>query len=244
MVQARVDRGWNERSSALFRPQVLAISCPRVVSRRVEADAFRYCRISGELRVELAEIGLPIRPQAEDLKPESVFRGTMLAPPNSRSAMRPLDLNARMGVQLSPNHVEARSGQLMSVLFTLADAAFLMLVGLASNFAMHLVHALEWNMTVTFVAGMAAAMVVQMVLTVLAAPALGSIEAMVPSMVVGMLSPMQICALELIGYHPTPIAAGFAGAASGLAIFILLRCWNRRRSRSLRRTFPGNMRIP
>ena len=135
------------------------------------------------------------------------------------------------------NQIEAQCTQRISVLFALADALFLMIVGSASNSAMHLVHALEWNFSITLLLGMAAAMGIQMVLAVLAAPVLGSIETMVPSMIVGMLSPMQLCAIELVGYHAARATGVLAGAALGLAIFIVLRLWGRCRSRSLRRTF-------
>jgi hypothetical protein len=124
-----------------------------------------------------------------------------------------------------------------SVLFAVADALFLMVVGSASNSTMHLVHTLEWNFTTTIVLGMAAAMAVQTLLAILAAPVLGSIETMVPSMIVGMLSPMQLCAFELIGSHPTRIMGVLAGAAFALATFAALRIWGRRYSHALRRTF-------
>jgi hypothetical protein len=115
-----------------------------------------------------------------------------------------------------------------------------MVVGSASNSAMHLVHGFEWNMGMTLLLGMAAAMGVQMVLATLAAPVLGSIEAMVPSMIVGMLSPMQLCAIELLGYHVTWATGVLAGAAFGLATFTVLRLWGKWRGRSLRQTFSGN----
>jgi hypothetical protein len=138
---------------------------------------------------------------------------------------------------MEPHQVSVRSLRRMSMLFALADALFLMVVGLASNSAMHLIHALEWNLVLTLVLGMAAAMAVQMVLAILAAPVLGSIETMVPSMIVGMLSPMQLCAVELIGYHPAPATGVFAGAAFGLVTFVALRSCGRSHSRFLRRTF-------
>lgn len=138
---------------------------------------------------------------------------------------------------MEPHQISGRSLRRMSVLFALADALFLMIVGLASNSAMHLIHTLEWNIALTLVLGMAAAMAVQMALAVLATPVLGSIETMVPSMIVGMLSPMQLCAVELIGYHPPPVTGVLAGAAFGLATFAALRSWGRSHSRFLRRTF-------
>lgn len=138
---------------------------------------------------------------------------------------------------MPPNQTEARQLRRTSVVFALADALFLIAVGWTSNSVMHLVHALEWNFATTVVLGMATAMGVQMLLAVLAAPVLGSIETMVPSMIVGMLSPMQLCAFELIGSHPTRTVGGLAGAAFGLATFATLRIWGRRRSHALRRTF-------
>jgi hypothetical protein len=139
---------------------------------------------------------------------------------------------------LVTNQIEARSALRFSVPFALADALFLMIVGSASNSAMHLVHALEWNFGITLLLGMAAAMGVQMSLAVLAAPVLGSIETMVPSMIVGMLSPMQLCAIEFFGYHVAPRRGILAGAAFGLATFIVLWCWGQCRRRSYQRTFP------
>lgn len=138
---------------------------------------------------------------------------------------------------MPPNQIEARTLRRTSLLFAVADALFLMVVGSASNSMMHLVHMLEWSLATTIVVGMAAAMAVQMALAFLAAPVLGSIETMVPSMIVGMLSPMQLCALELIGSHPSRTAGVLAGAAFGLATFAILRFWGRRYSHALRRTF-------
>lgn len=130
----------------------------------------------------------------------------------------------------------ARSAQRISTIFVLGDALFLMTVGSGSTFAMHLVHTLEWNIAVTLILGMAAAMGVQLVLAAAAAPLLGSIETMVPSMIVGMLSPMQLCAVELVGYHETRRMAVLAGAAFGLATLVLLQLWGQWRYLSLRRT--------
>lgn len=138
---------------------------------------------------------------------------------------------------MPPNQIEARYLRRTSVLFAIADAVFLMVVGSASNSVMHLVHMLEWSFATTIVVGMAAAMAVQMALAFLAAPVLGSIETMVPSMIVGMLSPMQLCAFELIGSHPSQIAGVLAGAVFGLATFATLRFWGRRHRHALRRTF-------
>lgn len=134
---------------------------------------------------------------------------------------------------MQSNQIEARHLRRMSVLFAVADALFLMAVGSASNLAMHLAHTLEWNIAVTIVIGMAGAMAVQIALAFLAAPVLGSIETMVPSMIVGMLSPMLICALDLIGSHPDRMTGLIAGAAFGLTTFATLCVWGRRYSHAL-----------
>lgn len=141
-----------------------------------------------------------------------------------------------MGVQLPIYDNDTRSAVRISTLFVLGDALFLMTVGSASTFAMHLVHTFAWNIAVTLTLAMAVAMAVQLVLAAAAAPLLGSIETMVPSMIVGMLSPMQLCAVELVGYHETRRMAVLAGAAFGLATLVLLQLWGQWRYLSLRRT--------
>lgn len=138
---------------------------------------------------------------------------------------------------MPPNQTEVRYLQRTSIVFAIADALFLMLVGAVSNWVMHLVHTLQWSFAMTIVVGMAAAMAAQMALAFLAAPVLGSIETMVPSMIVGMLSPMQLCAFELIGSHPDRMTGLVAGAAFGLATFATLHFWGRRYRHALRRTF-------
>lgn len=138
---------------------------------------------------------------------------------------------------MPPNQIEARYLRRTSVLFAIADAVFLMVVGSASNSVMHLVHMLGWRFAMTFVFGMAAAMAVQMMLAFLAAPVLGSIETMVPSMIVGMLSPMLLCALDLIGSHPDRMTGLISGAVFGLATFATMRFWGGRYNHALRRTY-------
>jgi len=51
---------------------------------------------------------------------------------------------------------------------------------------MHLFHELHWNLVVTLLLGMVSAMAAQTVLALTIAPILGSIESMVPSMLVAM----------------------------------------------------------
>ena len=49
------------------------------------------------------------------------------------------------------NQVQPRRWRQTSALFAVADALFLMVVGSASNFAMHLAHTLEWSIVVTVI---------------------------------------------------------------------------------------------
>lgn len=114
-----------------------------------------------------------------------------------------------------------------SALFATADLAFLMGVGATTNIAMLLVHSSRWNCVASVVIGMAAAMAVQMALATLAAPILGSIETMVPSMVVGMIGPMQICIWESVGGAFTYKSAALCGIAFGLFVFAGLSWWAR-----------------
>ena len=72
-----------------------------------------------------------------------------------------------------------------------------------------------------------AAMVVQMIAATLAAPILGSIEAMVPSMLVGMSSPMLICFADALGIRPTYASAISLGAIFGALVFVVLSWWHR-----------------
>lgn len=121
------------------------------------------------------------------------------------------------------------------VLFACGDLLFLVGVGAVATLTMHGMHQLGWNFAVTCVVGMAAAMAVQMLMAFCAAPLLGSIETMVPSMVVGMISPMSVCALHLFGREPDCIVAMFGGAAFGLAMFLFVEIYGVGVKRSLHR---------
>ena len=110
-------------------------------------------------------------------------------------------------------------------LFAAGDLAFLTIIGAGTNAAMLLVHSFRWNCIATLIVGMTAAMVIQMVLATLAAPLLGSIETMVPSMVVGMLGPMLICVWDPFTGGITYTVAAFSGAASGMFVFAALHWW-------------------
>ncbi len=128
---------------------------------------------------------------------------------------------------MQPNRNSRLRRRQLSILFALADAVFLMGVGSAANATMMFVHSLEWNCVGTLVLGMVAAMGVQMILATIAAPVLGSIETMVPSMVVGMFSPMLICVMEAIRGGSMYGRAAGSGAAFGLLVFVTLSVWAR-----------------
>ncbi len=102
------------------------------------------------------------------------------------------------------------------------DLLFLALVGAVSMAAMHMAHMTDWGFVVEAAIGMAVAMVVQVILAWVAAPLLGSIETMVPSMLVAMIAPMAICVLHGSGCVLTWAGALAIGAASGVLASSLL----------------------
>lgn len=123
-----------------------------------------------------------------------------------------------------------RGGRTIGI--AIGDLLFLTLVGAATLAAMHLAHMSEWGFVVEMVIGMGIAMLVQLGLAWLAAPLLGSIETMVPSMLVGMLAPMSLCLLHASGCVLTWRETLGMGAASGVLAMALLglygvscRCW-------------------
>ncbi|HWB84410.1 MAG TPA: hypothetical protein VG675_09745 [Bryobacteraceae bacterium] len=115
-----------------------------------------------------------------------------------------------------------------ATLFAIGDITFLMLTGSATNAAMMAIHAVQWNCLATVSVGMVAAMAVQMIAATLAAPILGSIETMVPSMLVGMSSPMLICFADALGIRTTYASAVSLGAIFGAFVFVVLSCWHRK----------------
>lgn len=106
--------------------------------------------------------------------------------------------------------------------FRIGDGVFLMVVGGLTAVIMHSIHGTRWNYLVCMLLGMAATVLVQMLLAWAVSPLLGSIESMVPSMLVGMFSPMLICGLHLFGCEVAHSDAGALGAAAGLVVFVLL----------------------
>lgn len=112
-----------------------------------------------------------------------------------------------------------------AVIFNCGDCLFLIVVGVAATWIMHLIHHLGWHIAFTLPVGMVAAMLAQMLLASFVAPVLGSIESMVPSMVVAMIIPMVVCTLELAGVSLNSSVALLIGAGGGIVIFFLLRLY-------------------
>jgi len=108
-----------------------------------------------------------------------------------------------------------------------------MTVGMLSTLAMHFIHQTGWNMAISCFVGMAAAMIVQMVLAFCASPILGSIETMTPSMILGMISPMSICALHMIGCGSSVTLALALGAAFGIGMFVFVDLYGAKVRREL-----------
>lgn len=105
------------------------------------------------------------------------------------------------------------------LLFTMGDCAFLVAVGVATLLVVHEMHELQWPIWIACPLGMIAAMVLQMVMAFCVSPLLGSIEAMTPSMVLGMLAPMPFCALHIVGCETTHSAAVMWGVGTGFVMY-------------------------
>lgn len=119
-------------------------------------------------------------------------------------------------------------------LFGLADLVFLASVTATAAWAMNIGHQSGWGFAVGMAVGMALAMAVHF-LALCVAPVLGSIEAMVPSMLTAMVGSMGVCALHLLGQEPTPAIALRVGGGFGAAAFIMLKGYGWTYKRSLRR---------
>lgn len=111
--------------------------------------------------------------------------------------------------------------------FLVADLVFLVLVGIAATLTMYCVHKLGWPFVPTSLLGMMAAMLVQALMAFAAAPLLGSIESMVPSMIVAMVSPMTLCVLHLVGCESSWTLSAAIGSAFAIGTFILIQRYAR-----------------
>lgn len=124
-------------------------------------------------------------------------------------------------------------------LFKVGDCFFLIVVGMLATVTMHFVHQTGWNMAISSLVGMVAAMTIQMVLAFCASPILGSIETMTPSMILGMISPMSICALHMIGCGSSVTLALALGAAFGIGMFVFVDLYGAKVRRLLMETHHG-----
>lgn len=120
-------------------------------------------------------------------------------------------------------------------LFFAGDLVFLVLAGIVATVTMHLVHQLEWPLILMSLIGMAAAMFGQTLMAFAVSPLLGSIESMVPSMIVAMASPMTICLLHLFGCESTWALAAAIGCAFALGTFAFIQIYGRSSRKSLMR---------
>ncbi|MEK7711001.1 MAG: hypothetical protein AAB341_03810 [Planctomycetota bacterium] len=115
--------------------------------------------------------------------------------------------------------------RLRPILFSVGDCVFLLVIGAVAAMVMRLIDSLAWNAVLTWVVGMALAMLAQTILAFAAAPLLGSIETMVPSMVLTMLCPMALDLLEMIGADlGWSWSIGF-GAGLGFAMFLFVEIY-------------------
>ena len=103
---------------------------------------------------------------------------------------------------------------------------------------MYMMHECGWSFVVCMVLGMALAMVVQTLLAWCIAPILGSIESMVPSMVLAMISPMSICSARLLGFELDGPSALGVGMVFGLLMFGLVEAYGAACRRLFSRAFP------
>lgn len=123
--------------------------------------------------------------------------------------------------------------------FTSGDCLFLTFIGMTATLAMHLVHSLDWHLAFVLPIGMVVAMLIQTLLAKAVAPVLGSIESLVPSMIVSMFVPMLVCLSSFGGIGMSgwvvPLSLGGLG---GTGIFLLIKLYDYRCKKFLRRTFP------
>ena len=146
----------------------------------------------------------------------------------------------RLMVRHADAHLRNQAGdwhRWRSAAFAIGDGIFLTLIGAATTAAMHMMHELGWSFVPACLVGMAVAMIGQTLLSWFAAPLLGSIESMAPSMVVGMLAPMSVCTLHLLGCQPGPWSCIALGATLGAGMFLFVQWYGAAYRRSLRRVF-------
>jgi hypothetical protein len=126
-----------------------------------------------------------------------------------------------------------------AAIFASGDWLFLVFTGMTTTLAMHLVHSLDWHLAFVLPVGMITAMFVQILLAKAVAPVLGSIESLVPSMLVAMFVPILVCLLSFVGIRASGWAAPLSlGALGGTGVFLLIKLYEYRSEEFLRRAFP------
>jgi len=122
--------------------------------------------------------------------------------------------------------------------FSAGDLVFLALVSVLTTLTMHVVHETGWPFLVCMLVGMAAAMIVQTLLAIGVAPLLGSIESMVPSMMIAMIAPMSVCTLHLCGWKPMAAACATIGAVFGVGLFVFVRGYGAACRAAMQKRYP------
>ncbi len=133
--------------------------------------------------------------------------------------------------------------QRRSMLFTIGDCLFLCLVGAVTAEAMRLAHQLDCTFVLTWIIGMTGVMVLQVFLAFLAAPILGMIESMVPSMIVAMAGSTSVCVSHLVGGELGSFKATALGVSLGMGMFLYVVAFGNSCRNSLLPVFP-NTRAP
>ena len=122
--------------------------------------------------------------------------------------------------------------------FSVGDALFQLAVSLGASAVMYLLHILDIPFFLAALAGMLAAMALQTVMALAISPLLGSIESMVPSMVLGMLAPMMVCAAHFAGMRVSMESSLIIAIGAAVLFHLYLR----RHGRRCRRRFESGER--
>lgn len=148
----------------------------------------------------------------------------------------------RLEVRKAPirgHHIRSDStsiqiSKLRLFLFSLGDAVFLTLVSSVTAMTMFYIHQLRWHFAISVFVGMILAMVIQVLMAFSVAPLLGSIESMIPSMVVAMISPMMVCAIHL-GQYLSRSNCLNVSVALAITVFLMMHFYGFLFRRSLTR---------
>jgi len=118
-----------------------------------------------------------------------------------------------------------RVSRAVTAVYFFGDGLFLVVVSVTATVVMHMVHKAGWGFLPECATGMILAMLVGMLMALAAAPLLGSIESMAPSMVASMLSPMAVCVLHLLGWKPAEEVCIALGVVFGVGMFAFVQVY-------------------